>query len=87
MIDAASGHPEVDAFKCNALFGVRVHRNARLVGRRATQPQCNPALSTLKYTRPRVEFHSAKANKEESEQRGRSVMTNVVFVCVMGVAF
>lgn len=64
-----------------------VHSNARSVRRRATQPACNPALSTLKYTHPRVEFHSAKANKEESEQRERSIMTNVVFVCVMDVVF
>lgn len=65
-----------------------MHLNAAHLCSRATQTvSCDPALLTLKYTRPRVEFHSAKANKEESEQRGRSIMTNVVFVCVMGVAF
>lgn len=62
--------------------------DAWLVGSRATQTvSCDLALLTLKYTRPRVEFHLAKANNEESEQRGRSIMTNVVFVCVMDVTF
>lgn len=31
-----------DAFKCST-FGVRVHRNAQLVGRRGTQTACDPA--------------------------------------------